>query len=542
MQSPSFPPSETQRQARLDALGVLDSLPQPAFDHITDLAAKICRTPVALISLVDRDRQWFKSRVGLDATETGRDVSLCGHAILEPTEVMEVRDASTDPRFADNPLVLGEPKIRFYAGAPIVTADGHALGTVCVIDQAARVLEPDQRDALRSLAALVASLLEQERLQRAETLRNSAEGLRRAQVYQALLHVGQELKSFVDTHYVYQFVNPTYQRYWQRDAAQIVGRTVADLIGEESFQQTVKPQMDLALAGQTVRFETEFHFPGCGPRQMDVSYLPARDDNGAVLGAVVRVQDISDRQQRENDLNQALASLQHKTLEQERFIHIVSHDLREPINTINNFAGLLADEPAIAESPSASRYLDFVTRGGRRMASLLDGLLNFVWLEREDIDLQRVDLQALAEQVREDLSSLLAHTGGTLQIENLPSVTGDPSLLRIVLQNLVTNALKFARPHIPPWVKVSSVPSEDNWCIEVRDNGIGLPADQLDAVFDLFKRLHSRKQYDGTGLGLSICRRVAELHQGGISVSAELGKGSCFKLSLPKRPLPEIDA
>ena len=542
MKSAPFPANETERQAQLDRFGVLDSLPQPAFDHITDLAAKICDTPVALISLVDRNRQWFKSRVGLDTTETGRDVSLCGHAILHPDELMEVRDASQDPRFADNPLVLGEPNIRFYAGAPIVTPEGHALGTVCVVDRCPRTLEPKQRDALRSLAALVTTLLEQERLQNEEALRHSADALKRAQMYQALLNVGRELKSFVDTDYVYQFVNPMYRRYWGREADGILGRKVADLVGEERFQRLVKPQMDKALAGQAIQFETEFDFPDLGLRHVDVSYLPARDESGAMLGVVVRVQDIEERRQRENDLNQALTSLQHKTLEQERFIHIVSHDLREPINTINNFAGLLAEEPAIAGSPGARRYLDFVVRGGSRMAALLDGLLNFVWLDRRDVDLQAVDLQLLAEQVREDLASLMAQTRGALHIESLPTVTGDSSLLRIVLQNLVTNALKFSRPLVAPVVTVSAVACENQWRIEVSDNGIGMPADQIDAVFDLFKRLHSRKQYDGTGLGLSICRRVAELHQGSISVSTELGQGSRFSLVLPKRPLPETAA
>ena len=534
MKSAPILANESARQARLDGLGVLDTLPQPAFDHITELACRICDTPVALITLLDRDRQWFKSRVGIEVAQTDRDVSFCGHAILDPEQVMVVQDALQDPRFVDNPLVQGEPQIRFYAGAPIVTEDGHALGSVCVIDRRARVLEPAQRAVLCSLASLVATLLEHERLQRDESQRNSAEERRRNQVLQALLHAGRELKSFVDCDYVYQFVNPTYLDYWQRRPADIVGRRVADLAGETRFQETIKPRIDQALAGEVVQYETAFSFPGMGVRQVEVSYLPAFGDAGEVLGVVVRVLDIEQRQQREDDLNQALASLQHKTLEQERFIHIISHDLREPINTINNFASLLADEPALAKLPGASRYLDFVVQGGRRMASLLDDLLNLVRLNQSAVNRQPTDLNQLAGQVRDDLAMALQRTGGQLLVGDLPTVAGDPSLLRIVLQNLVSNGLKFSRPTVPPVVTVSARAIDNLWAIDVSDNGIGMPANQLDAVFDMFKRLHSRKQYEGVGLGLSICRRIAELHQGRITVTSEPGLGSCFTLVLPQ--------
>jgi signal transduction histidine kinase len=515
-------------------LGVLDTLPQPAFDHITELASQICSTPIALITLIDHDRQWFKSRVGLAAEQAGREESFCGHAILDPEQVLVVEDALQDPHFADNPLVLGDPKIRFYAGAPIVTEDGYALGTVCVIDQRARVLEPAQRAALCSLASLVATLLEHERLQREEARRNSVEERRRSQISQALLEVGGELKSFVDLDYVYQFVNPTYLHYWQRRPEEIVGRRVVDLAGEAVFQTMIKPRIDRALAGEAVKYETAFPFPGLGVRQVDVSYLPAYGDAGEVLGVVVRVQDIEQRKQREVELTHALNSLQNKTLEQERFIHIISHDLREPINTINNFAGLLVSEPGLADLPGASRYLDFVVKGGRRMESLLNDLLNLVRMDQSAADQQPTDLNLLAGQVRDDLAMALQRSNGQLVIGDLPTLSGDPSLLRIALQNLVSNARKFSRPGTPPVVTLSAQATGNTWSIAVSDNGIGMPADQLDAVFDIFKRLHSRKQYDGTGLGLSICRRIAELHHGHIGVTSEPGVGSCFTLVLPQ--------
>jgi PAS domain S-box-containing protein len=155
--SPSF---EASRLAALLSYQVLDSDAEPAFDDITALAAELCGTPIALISLVDAERQWFKSRVGLDATELPRASAFCHHAIGHPAELTTVADASMDPRFSDNPLVTGPLGVRFYAGAPLVSPEGQALGTLCVLDTRVRALSPTQTKALAMLARQVMAQLE----------------------------------------------------------------------------------------------------------------------------------------------------------------------------------------------------------------------------------------------------------------------------------------------------------------------------------------------------------------------------------------------
>ena len=143
----------TDEQARLAALQryqILDSDPEQAFDDLTMLASHICGTPIALITLLDADRQWFKARVGVSAHETARSVSFCTHAIKQ-REIYVVPDATQDTLFKENPFVVGEPGIRFYAGAPLVTPDGHALGTLCVVDQVPRQLTAEQTEALEAL-------------------------------------------------------------------------------------------------------------------------------------------------------------------------------------------------------------------------------------------------------------------------------------------------------------------------------------------------------------------------------------------------------
>jgi len=151
---------ESFRLGALRELGVMDSLPEQVFDDIVRLASLICGTPISFVSLVDGERQWFKARVGLAALETPRDLAFCAHAIVSPDPVFVVPDATQDPRFAGNPLVTGDPHIRFYAGVPIVMPGGQALGTVCVIDTVPRTLDALQLQALQALSRQTTALLE----------------------------------------------------------------------------------------------------------------------------------------------------------------------------------------------------------------------------------------------------------------------------------------------------------------------------------------------------------------------------------------------
>ena len=183
------PTNEKQRLATLRGYEILDTEPEAAFDDLTFLASYVCQTPIALISLIDADRQWFKSKVGVPMSETSRDIAFCAQAILQ-SDVFIVPDASKDERFAENPLVVAEPRIRFYAGAALMT-EGHALGTLCVIDRVPRTLNPEQLEALRALSRQVQAQFELRR-----NLKRLGESLAaRDRAEQEKEHTLQELKA-----------------------------------------------------------------------------------------------------------------------------------------------------------------------------------------------------------------------------------------------------------------------------------------------------------------------------------------------------------
>ncbi|MBR9833022.1 PAS domain S-box protein [bacterium] len=161
MEKPKIPDNEQERQAALESLNILDTIPEQSFDDLTLIASQICQTPIALISLIDKDRQWFKSRFGFDGiSESSREISFCGHAINSPTELFEITDAKQDSRFFDNPMVKGGVGVCFYAGIPLLDANNLAIGTLCVIDKKPKKLTEDQKRALKALGKEVVNRME----------------------------------------------------------------------------------------------------------------------------------------------------------------------------------------------------------------------------------------------------------------------------------------------------------------------------------------------------------------------------------------------
>ncbi|MAU72607.1 MAG: histidine kinase [Pseudozobellia sp.] len=196
MKKPEIPFDEAERLKALHSFNILDTLEEKEYDGITRIAADISNTPIALVSLVDADRQWFKSHYGIDATETPRDIAFCAHAINRPNEPLIVNDADEDERFFDNPMVIGGPKVKFYAGAPLSTKDGLAIGTLCVVDTKPRYdFSDNQKEALITLANQVMAQLELRRQYTIQKIINQELSLKNNQLKHFTYRLAHDMKT-----------------------------------------------------------------------------------------------------------------------------------------------------------------------------------------------------------------------------------------------------------------------------------------------------------------------------------------------------------
>ena len=296
-----LPENEAGRLEVLQRYGILDSLPEQEFDDLARLASLICGTPIALVSLVDRDRQWFKSALGMKDRQTSRDVSFCAHAILQP-EVMVIPDAQEDPRFRDSALVTGEPHIRFYAGAPLVTEQGYALGTLCVIDRVPRTLTGEQKDALRSLSRLVVAQLE---LRRSVTDLSTAirDRRQRENEIDQLFMVSLDMLCVAGFDGYFKRINPAWEKTLGRAASELLSRPYFEFIHPDDLVGTLHEAKKIGEGGVAFGFENRFRCADGSYKWLLWNATPSSDHE--LIYAVAR--DITKRKQAERRLSTGYA-------------------------------------------------------------------------------------------------------------------------------------------------------------------------------------------------------------------------------------------
>jgi PAS domain S-box-containing protein len=277
-------PNEAGRIQALRQYAVLDTLPEQTLDDLTALAAQICGAPIALISLVDEHRQWFKAKVGLKMGETARDISFCSHAVNQK-EMFIVPDATRDERFADNPLVTGDPRIRFYAGAPLVNPENAAVGTLCVIDHVPRNLTPAQKQALHLLGRQVMTHLELRRRTR------ELSGLAAIVEYSDDAIIGKDLYSIISS--------------WNKGAEKLFGYTATEMIGTSIMRliPSDRQEEESHILGKIRRGESVEHFETLRRTKdgrlinVSVTASPIKDAEGTVIGVSKVARDISEQKQ-----------------------------------------------------------------------------------------------------------------------------------------------------------------------------------------------------------------------------------------------------
>jgi len=308
-------PVPTNEEARLEALkgsGILNTAPEPSYDQLTELAATICDTPIAVLSLIDSDRQWFKSKVGLTFSETSRDVAFCAHTILG-RDLLVVPDTERDERFAGNPLVTSEPHIRFYAGAPLITPEGHALGTLCVLDYVPRQLSEQQRDALQVLSSQAVAQIELRKtkanLKNAEKSAHSAmEALRVSEEFKSrLIACSRDCIKVLDLEGNLIFMNEGgMQELEICDLGPVLGKQWIEF-WEGADREAACAAVEQARHGEIGRF-TGFFATRIRqePRWWDVVVSPIRDAVGNPERILALSRDVTAQKQSENALRDAI--------------------------------------------------------------------------------------------------------------------------------------------------------------------------------------------------------------------------------------------
>ena len=575
MSAAALPPDEAKRLAALRSYAVLDTPAEEAFDDFVLLAKQLCGVPIAAVSLVDEGRQWFKAKVGIGVDGTSRERSFCAHAILQAGEVMEVRDAAQDARFADNVWVTAEPRVRFYAGAPLVSPEGFALGTICVLDDRPRELTPEQRAALAALGRRVVSELELRRQRHAlassqrevEQRLTEAGSSRRAllSVLEDEKFTGRKLREREEL--FRQVVETIREVFWMTDAGRnrvlyispsyegVWGRTCASLYGApqswlESVHAEDRQHVAEAVATKQVAgtFDEVYRVvrPDGSIRWVHDKAFPVIEA-GAVIRLVGLAEDITERKE-----------LEERFLRAQRLEAVgtlaggVAHDLNNILTPILMVTSLL--KPKLAD-PSDVALLTLMAAGAKRGANIIRQLLTFsrgVVGKRGPVQLQALFTEMLAI-MRETFPREL------VLVENLPgdiwAVDGDTTQLHQVLMNLCVNArdampgggtltLSAANKALGDADLVGHPQSRAGNFVRltVADTGHGIPRGSLSRIFEPF--FTTKEIGQGTGLGLSTVLGIVNSYGGFVTVDTAAGRGSAFHVFLPAAAFetdPEVD-
>ncbi len=511
MSAAAIPKVEAQRIAALERYGILDTLPEVEYDDLTLLASQICETPISLISLVASERQWFKSRRGLEVEESPRSISFCAHAIHDDN-LFEVPDATLDARFLDNELVTGEHQIRFYAGAPLITPDGLKLGTICVVDRKPRELSSAQRESLCALARQVVALLELRRnVKKLEISNRELESQR------------EEFHGFMDNSPIVAFSkdragrflygNKTWENTFGFSFEQMKGRTDFDLLPKE-VAATIRHNDALVLNENcAIQIIERVPTPANPTCEWLVFKFPIGQGNAARLGGVAL----------------DLTELRRAEKLKDEFVAVVSHELRTPLTALRGSLGLLDNQVAGVLPDNAREMVQLALKNAERLNLLINDLLDIEKIQSGPLrfEMGEIDLGKLLRSAIELNANYALPLDVQLELEPLPPalrtarVWGDEDRLMQVLSNLLSNAAKFTpalgRVHLRARLVESSQATAafaPAVRIEVCDEGPGVSPEFVPRLFERFAQADasSTRRKGGTGLGLAISRAILEKH------------------------------
>jgi PAS domain S-box-containing protein len=513
----TLPPDEQQRLAVLLDLNILDTPPEERFDRITRLAARLFHVPMAMVTLIDADRQWFKSRVGIDHAALPRSTSFCAHAMLQDG-VMVVEDATHDARFSDNPVVQEAPHVRFYAGHRISAPDGSHIGTLCLVDREPRQFSEEECLVLRDLAGIVTHEVAARQLAAHLVEQREHENWLRA-----LLDNAPDSVMLLDEEGAILSLNPA--------AEEMYGCTSADLKGRQGRTLMVESAAGIPArldAGQTVMFE------GTGRRlddttfPMEFSVRALRLDGKRRYAAVVR--NVAHR-------HDSAAATRDRDARRSKYLATATHELRTPMASVLGFSELLGKREF--DPQTGQELVNIIHAQAKVLISVTNQLLDLARIEAGGRAALRIGTHSMADildQSLQTLAPLERNARITLAIApDVPLVAADPQRLQLALANVIGNALDYSAAGTTVTVTVQPQDHRGLPGVEVRvaDQGIGMTTEQLIRMYDPFYRAKALPDVAGSGLGLAIFKEIIELHNGTLEVDSAPGQGTVVSLVLP---------
>jgi PAS domain S-box-containing protein len=537
------PGLEDDRLVALHRYQVLDTPDERAFDRIVNLAALLLDVPIALISLIDTERQWFKARHGLDTLETPRALAFCDHAI-RGVGITVVPDAEKDSRFCDNPLVTGDPHVRFYAGAPLMTPDGYAIGTLCTIDRAPRQLSARDAAILTALSEQVVHELEV-RSALGDLYREVAEGQRIARTLQgegskleALLNATGNAVVTTDSEGNVASLNRVAEAMFGFEPGEAVGWPMIRLISTE--EAMTAGHCGPASEG-TGRRKNGTEFP------IEVSRASWTDWRGnEASGAILR--DITEKRRIEAELRRRAEAdqMQEKLAALGQAAGGVAHELNnllQPVIGLSEFEWDMIPQEGTAEQAESRENLATIRECGMLMRNIVRKILIFARKSKPELNV--IDFPPALVRASSFVGKLLP-PGVDLNVAIAPGVAGSAAIneceLIEVLTNLAVNAadamqkcgrlsIRLERVDLIDAAAALGISAGTYFRLSVTDTGKGMDSDTKARVFEPF--FTTKDVGQGTGLGLSMAYGVLRDWNGAIHVDSTVNRGSTFTLYIP---------